>query len=342
MSAIPPATAQRVANLKSGAPSPTASTPVTARTSSSRVTASTVSSLNKQAEPARSSRHPLPTIAGSPSASTNGSQSNQSSISSQSTLTKETPTKIPRMASRSSTVRSPNTLKTASAAAGSRRTSLNLSTYNPPTDAQGSMDEFGVLDSSENNGGGQAPSSTARVSVRTSPQPISRMPRTVANTLTSTGLPRKSTRESISFGGLRKASTGSIAMPPPSQPEQPTTTTTRTNRLSMLSPSKSLKLLSPKLSSAVSKSTVASSTSTLFKTASAASSRQSLSSPSPAPTAVDEEELLGDEEMVASIKRQHAKRLANGAKQEDLDALLKFPEPTKPLPARSPNGRLLF
>ena len=68
------------------------------------------------------------------------------------------------------------------------------------------------------------------------------------------------------------------------------------------------------------------------------SSRQSLSTPSPSPSSVDEEELLGDEEMLQYIRRQHAKKLATGVSQEELDEMLKFPEPTPPMPPMAPNG----
>ena len=350
MSALPLATAQRVANLRSGEPSPpataspaTASPATSSRPASSRLTAPTASSLSKQTEAARTSRHQLPTIAGSPSASTNGTQSNQSTISSaQNLLAKETPTKIPRMASQSSTVRSPSTLKSAnSSGTTSRRTSLNLNTYNPLTDTQNvSLDEFGVLETSDANTNptSQAAPSTART--RASPQSVSRVPRSIQGSLTSTGLPRKSTRDSMVFGGLRKASTGSIAMLPPSQSETSSAPApTRTNRLSMLSPSKSLKLLTPKLTSSKSAAAANTSTPSLFKSASAASSRQSLSSPSPAPTGIDEDEILGDEEMMAYIKRQQARKLANGAKKEELDELLKFPEPITPVSPMSPTSK---
>jgi len=53
---------------------------------------------------------------------------------------------------------------------------------------------------------------------------------------------------------------------------------------------------------------------------------------------VDEEELLGDEEMLQYIRRQQAKKMATGATQEELDELLKFPEPIPPSPALSPEG----
>jgi dual specificity tyrosine-phosphorylation-regulated kinase 2/3/4 len=42
---------------------------------------------------------------------------------------------------------------------------------------------------------------------------------------------------------------------------------------------------------------------------------------------------------MAYIKRQQARKLANGAKKEELDELLKFPEPSSPVPAQTPNGK---
>ncbi|CAD6915356.1 unnamed protein product, partial [Tilletia controversa] len=50
---------------------------------------------------------------------------------------------------------------------------------------------------------------------------------------------------------------------------------------------------------------------------------------------VDEEERLGDEEMEAYIQRQHAKKIAAGAKAEELEKMLKFPEPEPPTRAYS-------
>lgn len=54
---------------------------------------------------------------------------------------------------------------------------------------------------------------------------------------------------------------------------------------------------------------------------------------------MDEEEILGDEEMRNYIKRQQAKKLAAGASQEELDRLLDFPEPIPPAPPLSPDGK---
>jgi dual specificity tyrosine-phosphorylation-regulated kinase 2/3/4 len=78
--------------------------------------------------------------------------------------------------------------------------------------------------------------------------------------------------------------------------------------------------------------------------ASPSSSRQSLSTPSPVPSSIDEEELAGDEEMMHYIRRQQAKKMAVGAAQEELDDLLRFPEPLPPVAPSSPSGEriLLF
>ena len=102
----------------------------------------------------------------------------------------------------------------------------------------------------------------------------------------------------------------------------------------MLSPSKGLKLLAPK-SARVSTSGLNQST----QQPSPPSSRPSLSTPSPVPSTVDEEELLGDEEMMMYIRRQHAKKLAAGATQQELDNMLKFPEPVSPAKPIAPGGK---
>ncbi|CAE6531983.1 unnamed protein product, partial [Rhizoctonia solani] len=96
------------------------------------------------------------------------------------------------------------------------------------------------------------------------------------------------------------------------------------SRLSILSPTK-LKFLSPKVNLPVTR--VADTSSRGFVPGTPSSSRQSLSTPSPVPQEVDEEEIAGDEEMAAYIKRLHARKLAAGAKREELDEMLKFPEP---------------
>ena len=140
----------------------------------------------------------------------------------------------------------------------------------------------------------------------------------------------------MSFGGLRKSSTGSVASLNSVAPSDAPSTQTTSHRFSALSPSKGLKLLSPKVSLTHSRSSNPSNT---YHVATPSSSRLSLSTPSPSPSSIDEEELLGDEEMLQYIKRQQQKKLAHGATQEELDALLRFPEPLPPVPPQSPAGR---
>lgn len=62
----------------------------------------------------------------------------------------------------------------------------------------------------------------------------------------------------------------------------------------------------------------------------------------PSAATVDEDEILGDEEMMAYIKRQQTRRLANGAKKEELEEMMKFPEPITPVPSMNPNGMSLL
>ena len=73
--------------------------------------------------------------------------------------------------------------------------------------------------------------------------------------------------------------------------------------------------------------------------ASPSTSRHPTSTPSPVSSLVDEDELLGDEEMMAYIKKQHAKKLATGVSQADLDEMLRFPEPIAPANPASPAGK---
>lgn len=54
---------------------------------------------------------------------------------------------------------------------------------------------------------------------------------------------------------------------------------------------------------------------------------------------MDDEELLGDEEMMTYIRRQHAKKMAAGATQQELDDMLKFPEPIPPATPTAPGGK---
>ncbi|KAJ8078410.1 serine/threonine protein kinase, CMGC, dual-specificity [Marasmius tenuissimus] len=344
ISALEPVTAQRVARLKSsGAPSsPSSSTPVTTRStsSSSRATSQTASSMQKQSDASLRSRTQLPTIAGSPSVGTVGvaqtSKENKeppsSAMNSVSGLPKETPTKIPRISSRTSAAGSPTTRGSQSTITA-RRTSTNVSTLASSRNGSPSaatMNEFGVME----NDGQASPrtvgrTSSTRVSPAVGAATAPRIPRQISNSASATGsiLPRKSNRESISFTGLRKPSSSSVA--------SMSTTATAGNesssshhRFSALSPSKGLKLLSPKISLSSARSNANNSQNA--NAGNSSSSRQSLSTPSPSPSSVDDEETLGDEEMMHYIRRQQAKKLQTGATQEELDELLKFPEPIPP------------
>ncbi|KAG1749136.1 uncharacterized protein EDB91DRAFT_1244926 [Suillus paluster] len=345
MSALPATTAQRVANLKSGSSASTPASSITRTPSTSRVTSQTVSSMQKQSDASlRSRNQPLPTIAGSPSVGTTGYSVPKESkdyppsvlLNSIGGMSKETPTKIPRISSRTSAAGSPGL---GSATVSSRRISLNVtapSTDPSPTPGDAAINEFGVLE----NGDAQVakPSgetASRRLSVRASPSINSRVPRQVSGPPSSGGIPRKSNRDSVSFSALRKASTGSVASTAsvalPSE-------TTHSHRFSALSPSKGLKLLSPKISLSSRSSNNHSSTSSAQRAhaGTPASSRQSLSTPSPVPSNIDEEEFLGDEEMMQYIRRQQTKKMAHGASQAELDDLLKFPEPIPPSPGLSP------
>ncbi|TFY59885.1 hypothetical protein EVJ58_g5496 [Rhodofomes roseus] len=352
ISALPAATAQRVASLKSTSSSSSSSNPsssATARLASSRATSQTASSMQKQSDSSLRGRNQLPTIAGSPSVGSINSQvfkepkepPPSSSLNPTSSLTKDTPTKIPRISSRSSTTNSP-TLKgngagrRASLLVGS--SALSGSRGSSPAATAESMNEFGVLENG--HAAGAKTATTQRHSVRASPSTSSRVPRQVSAPTSSTTngtIPRKN-RESMSFAGLRKSSTGSVASISSVAQQNDSGPS---HRFSALSPSKGLKLLSPKLSLPTSRSSNSSSTHSIQQAmASPSSSRQSLSTPSPAPSSIDEDELLGDEEMMQYIKRQHAKKLASGANQEDLDAMLKFPEPIPPTTAVTPAALL--
>lgn len=341
MSAITPVTAQRVASLKSTSSNSSLSTPSAPTrnpSTSSRLTAQTASSMQKQSDPSLRGRQ-LPTIAGSPSVGSVNSQTFKepkepppsSLLNSVAGNSKETPTRIPRISSRTSAVGSP-TLKNSTALAD-RRASLNVSglvtglTDPSPTPGESSFNEFGVLEN-----GDKSPSkpiaSAQRQSVRGSPS--SRVPRQVSAPSSGAPTPRKSNRDSVSFGGLRKASVGSVASSSSAAPSE------SHHRFSALSPSKGFKMLTPKMSLPTSRSSA--SQSIHQGNNSPSSSRQSLSTPSPAPSLVDEEELLGDEEMLQYIRRQQTKKMANGASQKELDDLLSFPDLLPPGQPSTPEG----
>ena len=333
ISAIEPVTAHRVAKLKSSVNS-NPSSRASVSSTSSRLTSATVSSMQKQSDSSLRSRTQLPTIAGSPSVATNSASSSQTMKdrgdgpsstlnTSVSGIPKETPTKIPRISSRTSAAASPP-LKHSTSAANRRTSTLAPSANASPTSLNTS--EWGVID--DDNSTPKVKGTSARSSpLNTS---TSRGPR---QPLVAQPSQRKS-RDSVSFMGLRKSSGNSsglnTATAPPEQ--QQTQQPQHHHRLSILSPSKGLKLLQPKTSSR-------SSTMPQPSSSPSSSGRQSLSTPSPVPSAIDEEEMLGDEEMMAYIRRQHAKKLASGASQESLDEMLKFPEPLPPGVPSSPNSK---
>ncbi|KAF9257809.1 kinase-like protein [Marasmius fiardii PR-910] len=341
ISALEPVTAQRVARLKSsGAAASPSSTPVTTRStsSSSRATSQTASSMQKQSDASLRSRTQLPTIAGSPSVGVHSvTQTSKelpsSAMNSVSGLPKETPTKIPRISSRTSAAASP-TLKGSQSTITARRISTNVSATATSRNASPSglaTNEFGVMGTD-----GQASPKTvgktpqARTSPSMASTSTSRVPRQIAASASATGsiLPRKSNRESISFTGLRKPSTGSVASAS-TDAHVGNESSSSHHRFSALSPSKGLKLLSPKISLSSARSSNANASQGLLS-GTPSSSRQSLSTPSPAPSSIDDEEILGDEEMLHYIRRQQAKKLQTGSTQEELDELLKFPEPIPP------------
>jgi len=345
MAALEPVTAQRVAKLKSSmnsTPAASLSSRTSMSSTSSRLTSQTVSSMQKQSDTSLRSRNQLPTIAGSPSVGTTGTSSSQtlkdgrdppsSLFNSTSGLPKETPTKIPRISSRTSAAASPP-LKNSASTLTTRRTSGLMASSTNVSPTSFSTNEFGVMESED----GSTPK-VRQPSVRGSPSAsTSRAPRQSSGPVSTVGasVPRKSNRDSISFIGLRKSSTNSVASL--STPTTNTEPSTSHHRFSMLSPSKGLKLLAPKTSSRTSTSGL--NQSVRQSSGSPSSSRHSLSTPSPAPSSIDEDELLGDEEMLHYIRRQHAKKLASGASQEELDDMLKFPEPVPPGIPSSPASK---
>jgi dual specificity tyrosine-phosphorylation-regulated kinase 2/3/4 len=342
MSAITPATAQRVASLKSSSSNSSLSTPSpptrTASTTSSRLTAQTASSAQKQADASLRGRGQLPTIAGSPSVGITHASREPKDMPPPSLLNavtgnvKETPTRIPRISSRTSAVGSP-TLKHSGLI--ERRASLNVSgfaagsTDPSPTPGEASINEFGVIENGDKSVSKPIPA-THRQSTRGSPS--SRAPRQATATSSGAPTPRKSNRDSVTFGGLRKTSIGSVASTSSVAPSE------SHHRFSALSPSKGFKMLTPKMSLPAARSSA--SQSVHHGNSSPSSSRQSLSTPSPSPSSIDEEELLGDEEMMHYIRRQQTKKVANGASQKELDDLLAFPDPLPPSQPSSPQGML--
>ncbi|KIY70038.1 hypothetical protein CYLTODRAFT_420127 [Cylindrobasidium torrendii FP15055 ss-10] len=351
VAALEPATAQRVARLKGAPDTPPSASSSRSSIASSRLTSQTISSLQKQSDTSirSSNTHRLPTIAGSPSVGANTSVSKESSkdgppntlLNSSTGMSKEAPTKIPRISSRTSATGSPNFK--GSTLTARRQSSVHATTAsNNPSPT---LNEFGMMDSTGESSSSTKPTpSSSRI--RSSPSTVtnsisSRMPRQVsgagASASTSSILPRKN-RDSVSFTGLRKSSTASVNSLGTTTDATPTASSSH-HRFSALSPSK-LKLLSPKISLPRSSHNSSHNIHQTMATASASSSRQSLSTPSPVPSSMDEDEILGDEEMLNYIKRQHAKKLAAGSTQAELDELLRFPEPIPPAEGLTPQAVL--
>jgi dual specificity tyrosine-phosphorylation-regulated kinase 2/3/4 len=305
--------------------------------------------MQKQSDPSLRTRNQLPTIAGSPSVGTHTSPASKdaarepfplSLINTLSGQPKETPTKIPRISSRTSALGTPPP-KHSNSVISSHRASVHLTGFpsrsTDPSPIPGlSIDEFGVME----NGDSQIFNTTSgtaglrQSSVRASPSRGPRQMSTTSNSTPGSLLQRKSKRDSVSFTGFRKSSTGSVASIVSIAPSD------SHRRFSALSPSK---LLTPKMSLPTTRVVNASTGQNIHQTiASPSSSRQSLSTPSPVPSSVDEEELLGDEEMIHYIRRQQAKKIASGATQEELDDLLRFPEPLSPRTPWTPAGESFF
>lgn len=136
MSAIAPATAQRVARLKLSSSNSSLSTPnapTRIPSTTSQLTAQTASSMQKQPDTSVHGQR-LPTIAGSPSVGSVNSHTSKelkegplsSSVNLAAGIAKGTPTRIPRISSRTSAVGSP-TLKNSASGLADRRVSLNVS-----------------------------------------------------------------------------------------------------------------------------------------------------------------------------------------------------------------------
>ncbi|KAF8682481.1 Protein tyrosine kinase [Rhizoctonia solani] len=364
MSNLPASTVQRVANLKSSS-SPSSVTRATL-SSSNRSAASPASNMSKASDASlRSTRQHLPTIAGSPSVGTGGQHSKErEGVSAMSNVTvKDTPTKIPRMSTHRTPVHAspikPGLNPFSIPLVGSRRTSLNVtglgtaqqSAQTPsrdtsPSGQSSNTNEFGMVSSNETpkpHFAGASQSVNHRSSVRASPQSVSRVPRqslvnlpiTTGNSSSSSSAATPSAKKSshpVSLSSLRKFSNNSTSVSAGST-SNGGAKESHHSRLSILSPTK-LKFLSPKVNLPVTRVTDTSSRSIVPGTPS--SSRQSLSTPSPVPQEVDDEEVAGDEEMMAYIKRLHARKLAAGAKREELEDMLKFPEPIPPKAGLSP------
>lgn len=267
--------------------------------------------------------------------------------------TKETPTKIPRISSRSSTINAQGvtgtgSMKSSTSVASNRRSSIIISaslggkgnSFDPsPSPHAGSMvSDFGTLEPTETPTTHFA-TMTER-GVRGSPQSSHHRvpkPTPLAGLVSSKPPP---TKESLL--NLRKSSAPTISNTHASSSTISASGGAQSNdshhsissKLAGLTPSKSFKLLTPKVSLPVTRTSPA--ISNIVPPSTPGSTRQSLSTPSPVSSSADDDEVLADEEMLAYIRRAQARKIAAGAKKEELDDLLRFPEPIPPTPASTP------
>ncbi|CAE6436620.1 unnamed protein product [Rhizoctonia solani] len=362
MSNLPASTVQRVANLKASSSPSSVTRPTLA--SSNRSAASPASNMSKTSDASlRSSRQHLPTIAGSPSVGTQQYKEREGVSAMSNVTVKDTPTKIPRMSIHRTPVHAspikPGLKPSSTLPVGSRRTSLNIagigssqqsvktqSRDTSPSGQSSNTNEFGMVSSNDTpkpHFAGASQSVTHRASVRASPQSVTRVPRqslvnlpiTTGNSSSSSSAATPSAKKSahaVSLSSLRKFSNNSTSVSA-GPTSNGSAKDSHHSRLSILSPTK-LKFLSPKVNLPVTR--VADTASRSIVPGTPSSSRQSLSTPSPVPQEVDDEEMAGDEEMAAYIKRLHARKLAAGAKREELDEMLKFPEPIPPKAGLTP------
>ncbi|KAF8319393.1 kinase-like protein [Clavulina sp. PMI_390] len=348
ISALSSSTASRVASLKPRDSRDSVLMPPPASTARSRASVASITPrapANKNSDSSlRSTRQNLPPIAGSPSVGTYNSHPPVSGHPRNSIDTKETPTKIPRISSRSSTLQSPAVAKSSAAATVSgvgRRSSLVVAatTGTKSVDATPSpgpsVSDFGVLETSDapsSHGTTPVYSSTSRergpLARTASQQSVTRKP-SIPPIAGSSSVKKPPTASTSAFAGLRKSSAPTISSST-SSAQSDSQGHGLSAKLAHLTPSKSFKLLSPKVSLPVTRTSPAISQMT---PATPMSGRQTGSTPSPVSSNAEDDEIAADEEMMEYVKRTQARKIASGATKEELDNLYKFPEPFAPTPA---------
>lgn len=352
MSDLPHQTISRVASLQEKP----ASTP-TSISSSSSASGSTARRQSSLITPKsnvllRTSRAHLPTISGSPSSGNlNGQVSSapatvgiaggaMSTSSSYSRISDATPTKIPRIASRQSrqlgtptssiqpplSRRGSETGTIDSFATGVTRTESNLSEFATLDEEPAAAAPQRYRSTSSKIDLGDSTATTRRfsgISTSTSTNSFSsRQPRALP-------IPPSSSSAAIS-ASKRLPSKDSLA------PRRLPSSTSIASGLAESTNSQTLatpRTLSSKLSSAQSRITPSSSSSSL---ATAASVSRSASA---SPVVIEDDEMIGDEEMRQFMKRQRAKKSASGATSAEIEAMMNYPEPTEPTPASTPLGK---